>query len=252
MSTPDDTPRSAFSDLLGNALPNRPGHDLFDWGRPSRAFVAKGSLAPNTLSTGVVLWGVGGDMVFAFEDCGSADVLDLGLPEPEGLGLWVWEGRFHTSGPDLDGDYDVVAVGTYRRAEPGEVASVERGECPWRPADWASAEGRAALARGEEEAVATFGPAEPGRDVVAAEPASTSVDGIVSYDLVARNNTPLSDNMVLQFAEGPGDVIFCTAAGEVLRLCADGRIVVRGREVENDDLALVDGLRAFLEGVSRG
>jgi len=43
------------------------------------------------------------------------------------------------------------------------------------------------------------------------------------------------------------DIIFSTASGEIIKLCGDGRIYVKGREVA-DDIELVDGLREWLVG----
>lgn len=42
-----------------------------------------------------------------------------------------------------------------------------------------------------------------------------------------------------------GDMIFATKAGEIIKICRDGRIYIKGNEIV-DDKELVDGLKSWL------
>lgn len=74
---------------------------------------------------------------------GSRNVDDLGMPSPEGAGLWVFEGTlagWETDDPGAGKDYGRDIAGTYRRPTPEELEL-------WHPLEGIEDERSAYLAR---------------------------------------------------------------------------------------------------------
>lgn len=121
---------SAPSDTL------RLGYTKADWEGKSKALIAITMVSG--WWRGAVLASVGPHILTVIEDVSSIMIDDIVIPDvPSETGLWVWEGRFHTSHvhtPDCN-EYEAYLVGTWRKATDGEVLAFHNGLDPFAKRD---------------------------------------------------------------------------------------------------------------------
>jgi hypothetical protein len=104
----------------------------YDFGKNSLAVVAFGEVRDEMC----VLWTVGAHLRMEMEEVGlSAEDV---LPEPDGEGIWVWEGHgvWHPGPYEYPDDGEIELVGTYRQPTAEEWKAIQKGECPWNDEEW--------------------------------------------------------------------------------------------------------------------
>ena len=106
--------------------------EMYCWDKGSKAVVAC-----DGAGNGVVIWAVGGPLLFEMQEEGLYALEDLGLGDAI-EGISIWEGTYEPGNVSVEYEehFQSKAVGTFRLPTNEEWAAIKKNQCPWNDADF--------------------------------------------------------------------------------------------------------------------